>query len=103
MRLNKFLASSGFSSRRGADEIIKNGKVRVNGKRAVLGVDVDPSKDKVEMFSDTWRVISVESERVVYALNKPGGYVSTASDPDGKKNDCFIGSTFPQSIPRWTT
>lgn len=99
MRLNKFLASSGFSSRRGADEVIKNGKVRVNGKRAVLGLDVDPSKDKVELFTDTWRVISAEDERVVYALNKPAGYVSTVSDPDGKKTVVSLVPPLPRVFP----
>lgn len=95
MRLNKYLASCGIASRRAADDLIAAGKVRINGKRAVLGVEVDPTKDKVELFSDSWRVVSQTQDIVVYALNKPTGYVSTVSDPDGKRT---IVSLVPRNL-----
>ncbi len=99
MRLNKYLASCGIASRRAADDLISAGKVKVNGKRAVLGTEVDTAKDKVELFSDAWRVVSQDQDIVVYALNKPTGYVSTVSDPDGKRTIVSLVPRTPRVFP----
>ncbi|MFA7308558.1 MAG: pseudouridine synthase [Patescibacteria group bacterium] len=83
VRLNKFLASSGVTSRRGADEMILAGKIRVNGEVVtVLGTQVDPEKDKVEASG---RVVAAPKSHVYYLLNKPVGYVTTSDDPEGRK------------------
>ncbi|MDP3631191.1 MAG: S4 domain-containing protein, partial [Actinomycetota bacterium] len=82
-RLNRFLARSGVSSRRGAEEIMASGQVSVNG--VVVrepGAKIDPETDVVEV--DGVRV-GVATGRMYVMLNKPTGYVSTLSDPQGRK------------------
>lgn len=77
MRINKYIASSGFTSRRKADELIKNGNVRVNG--AVLtepGYDVKEG-DRVIVNG---REIGAPEKKVYYLLNKPVGFVTTLED-----------------------
>lgn len=81
MRLQKFLASSGVASRRAAEEIIRAGRVTVDGAEVR-----DPARDVTETNAVTvdGRPVAPEAERVVYAVNKPAGVVSTASDPQGR-------------------
>lgn len=82
-RLNKFLSESGICSRRKADEHILAGKVSVNKKTVTeLGVKVDPEKDEV-MFLD--QKVSRPTVFVYYAINKPRGVISTASDEKGRE------------------
>ncbi len=82
-RLNKFLSESGICSRRKADEHILAGKVSVNNKTVTeLGVKIDPEKDEV-IFLD--QKISRPTEFVYYAINKPRGVISTASDEKGRE------------------
>lgn len=81
MRLNKFLALSGVASRRGADEIISSGKVKVNGKTASLGMTVG-DEDQVEVNG---KKISVEGGKIYLMLNKPVGVVTTSEDDQGRK------------------
>ncbi len=80
-RLQKVLARAGVASRRAAETLIVDGRVRVNGKVVrELGVKADPLKDKVEV--DGKRVMA---ESAVYlVLHKPRGVVSTMSDPEGR-------------------
>ena len=79
MRLNAFLARAGVASRRRADELIREGRVRVNGERGELNTDVG-SKDLVEVDDER-----VEPQPLAYVLlNKPRGVVTTASDPQGR-------------------
>jgi len=80
MRLNAYLARAGVASRRGADELIKAGRVRVNGEPGQLNTFVE-SRDRVEV--DGRRV---ELQRLTYILlNKPAGVVTTARDPQRRK------------------
>jgi 23S rRNA pseudouridine2605 synthase len=79
MRLNAFLARAGVASRRKADELIKAGRVRVNGEPGELNTFVE-SLDIVEM--DGERVAKQELGYVL--LHKPPGVVTTASDPQGR-------------------
>lgn len=84
MRLNKFLADSGIASRRGADEIISAGRVRVNGAIVrEMGVRVDPETDRVEV--DGTRIGLEKPKTVYFAVNKPVGYVSTTTDRYGEQ------------------
>ena len=81
IRLNKYIAASGICSRRDADELIKKGKIRVNGKLVTeLGVKVELS-DKV-FINDK----QISPERKVYILiNKPKDYISTVDDPHAER------------------
>ena len=82
MRLNKFIAATGYCSRRQADILIEKGKVKVNGKVAILGKDVEETKDRVEVNN---KRVYLEDEKVYIMLNKPRGYVTTANDENGRK------------------
>ena len=77
IRLQKFLADSGVASRRKSEELIADGKVRVNGRVAQIGDKVDPRRDDVSVSG---RKIARENDYVYLALNKPRGYVTTMSD-----------------------
>lgn len=81
MRINKFLATSGICSRRAADELIKNGEVTINGKKADLGDDVE-SSDSVKVSG---RIVNTIKQFDYYIMNKPKGYVSTVKDDKGRK------------------
>ena len=80
MRLNAYLARAGVASRRKADELIRAGRVRVNGERGNLGTFVEAG-DRVEL--DGYAVAPQSLAHVL--LNKPGGVVTTASDPHGRR------------------
>ena len=78
IRLQKYLAEAGIASRRKAEELISQGKVKVN-KQVVteLGTKIDPNKDKVEYEG---KLVTKQEEKVYIILNKPIGYVTTAKD-----------------------
>lgn len=79
MRLNAYLARAGIASRRKADELIKAGRVTVNGEAGQLNTFVEPA-DQVEVDGR-----AVAPQRLAYVLlHKPAGVVTTASDPQGR-------------------
>jgi pseudouridine synthase len=81
MRLQKFLSQAGIASRRAAEEMIRAGRISINGKvNTELGVKVDPDRDRVEV--DGKLVGAVEP--VWIALHKPPGYVVSRHDPQGR-------------------
>jgi 23S rRNA pseudouridine2605 synthase len=82
VRLNRFIAMAGISSRRKAEELILNGEVTVN-KNVVtdLSTKVSPSTDRVAING---RTISVEEKLVYIVLNKPKDYITTARDEIGR-------------------
>lgn len=81
-RLQKYMASCGIASRRKCEEIILEGKVKVNGVLVKeLGIKVDPLKDKVEYEGG---VITKEQKKVYIMLNKPEGYISSVKDEKGR-------------------
>lgn len=83
IRLNKFLASCGVASRRKSDELIAAGKIMVNGKIVTeAGVTINEKKDKV-IFDG--KELSLPSSFVYIKLNKPKGYICSASDEKGRK------------------
>lgn len=83
MRLNKFLSTAGIASRRKCDEIIKEGRVSVNGKIVTeMGVDVNEKKDIVTFDGAK---ITPANTFVYYKFNKPKGYICSASDEHGRK------------------
>jgi 23S rRNA pseudouridine2605 synthase len=79
VRLNAYLARAGVASRRGADELIKAGRVRVNGEPGQLNTFVQVH-DRVELDGEP-----VAEQKLAYVLlNKPAGVVTTARDPGGR-------------------
>ncbi|MDT2746093.1 23S rRNA pseudouridine(2604) synthase RluF [Vagococcus fluvialis] len=74
MRLNKFISESGKASRRGADKLIEEGRVFVNGRRAKIGSQVNPG-DEVKVDGNT--LFIAPRSNVYIALNKPVGITST--------------------------
>jgi len=79
VRLNAYLARAGVASRRGADELIKAGRVRVNGAPGALNTFVGDA-DVVEVDG-----AAVAKQRLEYVLlSKPAGVVTTARDPQGR-------------------
>jgi 23S rRNA pseudouridine2605 synthase len=81
MRLGKYLATAGVASRRASEEIVRAGRVTVDGQTVT-----DPARDVdgSHVVAVDGRKIATARDRVVYALNKPAGVVSTARDPQGR-------------------
>lgn len=80
-RLQKVLSRAGVASRRAVEEMIRAGRIKVNGTRAELGQRIDPSKDVVQVDGSR---VPLQEDLVHYILNKPAGVVSTADDPEGR-------------------
>src|SRR5438552_18345434 len=79
VRLNAYLARAGVASRRGADELIKAGRVRVNGEPGQLNTFVQ-AHDRVELDGKP-----LSKQQLAYVLlHKPAGVVTTAHDPEGR-------------------
>ena len=82
MRLNKFLAKGGVASRREADRLIQEATTTVNGI-----LIIDPAYDVNEMDEVIFngKRIRLDQQTIVYVMNKPKGYITTARDPQGRK------------------
>ena len=94
MRLNAFLARAGVASRRHADELIKAGRVTVNGEPGQLNTVVG-ARDRVEVDGQT-----VERQRLRYVLlHKPAGVVTTARDPQGRPTVVELVPDEPRVVP----
>ncbi|MBC2581351.1 pseudouridine synthase [Clostridium sp. DJ247] len=82
-RLQKYMASCGLASRRKCEEIISQGRVKVNGKTVKeLGFKVNIINDIVTVDE---KIIKPEEKKVYIALNKPEGYISSVKDEKGRK------------------
>jgi len=96
MRINKYIASCGVCSRRKADELIKAGRVKVNG--AVLaepGIEVGDA-DTVQVDG---RTVEADAEFVYYLLNKPVGYLTAVTDPAGRRTVMELIDTDKRVFP----
>ena len=82
MRINKYLAEKGITSRRHADEMISAGRVKINGTIATLGTNVEETD---EVLVDDQAVSREEKEEKFYIMNKPKGVICTVSDDRGRK------------------
>ncbi len=81
-RIQKLISASGAASRREAEEMIKDGRVTLNGREAQLGEKADPEKD--ELLIDGKPLPNARA-RVYVMLNKPRGYITSVSDDRGRK------------------
>ena len=93
-RLQKILARGGLASRRAAETLITDGRVRVNGRVVTeLGTKADPRHDRIEV--DGKRVVA--EHPVYYVLNKPRGFMTTLHDPEGRPT--IVNLLRPHAIP----
>ncbi|HPF20380.1 MAG TPA: pseudouridine synthase [Syntrophomonas sp.] len=83
MRLAKYLAQAGIASRRHAEQMIKNGEIKVNGQQVTaMGIQVEPGRDRVEYRG---QMVNNCLPRLVYVLlNKPAGFICSVEDPQGR-------------------
>ncbi len=91
MRLQRALARAGVASRRRAEELIRAGRVRVNGELAKIGMRVDPAADVITLAGRHVKPVEV----VWIAMNKPLGYVVTKRDPQGRPTVFNLVPTIP--------
>jgi pseudouridine synthase len=83
VRLHKLIAQTGLASRRAAESLIRQGRVSVNGEIVTeMGLQVDPGRDRVLVDA---RPLDLSVRLVYVLLHKPGGCVTTLSDPQGRK------------------
>lgn len=84
VRLQKFMAEQGIASRRKSEDLIRTGKVKVNGHIAVIGQKINPKKDLVTVGKQ--KIVPPKTRNMIYImLNKPRGYVTTVSDEYDRK------------------
>jgi len=95
-RLQKVLARAGLGSRRACEDLIRSGRVRVNGRVAELGGRIDPSTATVEVDGVA---MALDPDLVYLALNKPVGVVSTASDPERRRTVLDLVPPQPRVFP----
>ena len=81
-RIQKIISAAGIASRRAAEELIRDGRVKVNGTVVTeLGSKADPSKDHIKVDG---KLIKPQQPQTNLILNKPVGFVTTMSDPEGR-------------------
>ncbi len=97
VRLQKVLSQAGITSRRGAEELILQGRVSVDGQPVrKLGTRVDPTSQVIHV--DGERVLTDPAKHIVLALNKPEGMVSTMSDPEGRPCLADVLADYPERL-----
>ncbi|MEX0791225.1 MAG: pseudouridine synthase, partial [Actinomycetota bacterium] len=80
-RIQKVLSEAGIASRRAAEDMIRQGRVIVNGDFADLGQRIDPAVDRVEVDN---RRVQLDPTKQYFLLNKPEGVITTTRDPEGR-------------------
>lgn len=97
LRLQKFLAECGVASRRKSEELIINGHVKVNGRKASIGDKINPKKDLVTVRGKRILAKDAGSKRYIM-LYKPRGYITTMSDELGRKTVADLVSNIPERV-----
>jgi 23S rRNA pseudouridine2605 synthase len=89
-RLQKIIAEMGIASRRKAEELIAEGRVKVNGQVAVIGMKADLMRDHIKVDG---KLLVTPEKKVYFIFNKPRGVVTSLSDPEGRPtvNDFLRG------------
>ncbi len=82
-RIQKIIARTGLASRRGAEALIRQGRVRLNDKLAVLG---DKAAINDRIYVDDKEIKTADANLQVLLLNKPEGYITSRKDPQGRKS-----------------
>ncbi len=83
MRINKFLAQAGLGSRRACEKFVLDGRIKLNGKIVKdLSTDIDIEKDRITFNG---KLLKISKQKIYLMLNKPQGYLVTASDPFKRK------------------
>ena len=96
VRLNKFIAESGFASRRKAEEYITQGRVQINGKVVkVLATKVNPFED--EVYVDDVKL--KRKEKIYFLLNKPKGFITSTSDEKNRRTVVELINTREKIFP----
>ena len=95
MRLQKNMARAGVASRRNCENLIKEGRVTVNGQMAMLGADVTET-DKIYLDGNP---LKIESSKLYFLFYKPRGVVTTLKDPQGRKTVLDYFSSYPRLFP----
>ena len=96
-RIQKIMAEQGLCSRRAAEQIIAEGRVKVNGHPVKVGDKMDPNRDVLHV--DDERIYIQKNQQLYYlALYKPRGYVTTASDELGRKTVMDLVSDIPARL-----
>ena len=83
MRVQRAVARAGLASRREADRLVAEGRIRVNGEVAVIGQVIDPATDVITL--DGAPVARVTTTQKWFVLNKPAGIMTTRKDPEGRQ------------------
>ena len=97
MRLQKFLAEAGVASRRKAEELILQGKIKVNGEiKREMGIKIDPELDEVVYEGN---IVKIENKKVYILLNKPIGYVTTVKDQFNRDSVLDLVKTKERLVP----
>jgi len=94
-RLQKFMADCGVASRRKAEEMIAQGRVKVNGRPAAIGDKVDAKKDLVTVDGER---IGSGDKKVYIMLHKPRGFITTMSDEKDRKCVAELVSEIPERV-----
>jgi 23S rRNA pseudouridine2605 synthase len=95
-RLQKILAAAGVASRRGAEAMIEQGRVQVNGKIVtVLGTKADAARDHIRVDG---KLLQGPERHRYFVLNKPRGFVTTVKDPEGRRTVMQFFSKFSERL-----
>ncbi len=96
-RLQRALARAGVASRRASEDLIADGRVRINGEEATLGDKVDATRDRVEVDG---RLIPLNPALHTFAFHKPAGVVTTVRDPHGRPDlTTYLPADVPGVVP----
>jgi pseudouridine synthase len=96
IRLQKFLSQCGIASRRQAEDLIKAGRIQVNGRTVTdMGIKIDPNQHEVRFDGAP---ITLPKELIYILLNKPKGYVTTLSDPQGRPIVTSLVKDIPERL-----
>lgn len=95
LRIQKIMADSGVCSRRKAEELIEEGRVKVNGHPAIIGQKLDPMKDLITV--DGERIyVQKKKEHFYLMMHKPRGYITSMSDDRGRR---CVTELLPEDLP----